>query len=106
MPQPIPSISGESMNEIDDFGPWRMLVTNHDVTLYSDDFKHDVAITISGDFYGPQERVAYANSIMRRLSAPCSSGDSKGLANATDRGGNGPCRAFFDCCLKSGSCSK
>lgn len=52
----------------EDTGPWRMVVGPSDVTLYSDDFTHDVAITISGDFAEVKQRVDYAQSVMDRLS--------------------------------------
>lgn len=51
-----------------DTGPWRMIVGNSEVTLYSDDFTHDVAITITGDFADNEQRIAYATDIQQRLS--------------------------------------
>ena len=51
-----------------DVGPWRMIVGPHKVTLYSDDFTHDVAITICGDFSDNKQRIDYATDIMQRLS--------------------------------------
>ena len=54
-----------------DLGPWRMVVGNSDVTLYSDDFTHDVAIVITGDFSDNAQRIAYATDIQHRLSSPC-----------------------------------
>ena len=53
-----------------DFGPWRMIVSSKDVTLYPDDFEHDAAITINGDFATIRDRIDYATDIMQRLSKP------------------------------------
>ena len=53
-----------------DFGPWRMIVSSKDVTLYPDNFEHDVAITITGDFATVNEQIEYAKDIMQRLGKP------------------------------------
>lgn len=53
-----------------DYGPWRMLVSPNEVTLYSYAFHHDAAIMITGDFATQKDRIDYATNIMERLSAP------------------------------------
>jgi hypothetical protein len=48
-----------------DIGPWT--VSPDGSTIDSDNFDHDVLLRVSGDFYGDEARVAYANDIARRL---------------------------------------
>ena len=51
-------------------GPWEAGVNESgEVYIASDDFTHDVVLSVSGDFWGEQERLAYAEEIARRLNA-------------------------------------
>ena len=58
------------MVEIRENGPWAVDVwRNGAIVLQSDDFHHDVALEISGDFGSPEIKRAYAEEVCRRLNA-------------------------------------
>ncbi len=46
-------------------GPWS--ASPDGAVLYSDDFTHDVMLTVNGDFGSYEDRKAYADEIARRL---------------------------------------
>jgi len=72
------SISSAEGRIKEDVGPWRIVDETNGATLYSEDFEHDVTISITGDFADGAQRMAYAENVARRLSAPHSaSGASK-----------------------------
>ncbi len=48
-----------------DKGPWN--VSEDGRFLYSDDFTHDVRITIGGDFYNDEQRKKYADNMAKKL---------------------------------------
>ena len=48
-----------------DKGPWH--ASDDGRHLYSDDFTHDVRITIGGDFYDDAQRKRYADNIANKL---------------------------------------
>lgn len=52
----------------EDVGPWRIVAESNGATLYSEDFEHDVAITIGGDFADTAQAIAYAENVAKRLS--------------------------------------
>jgi hypothetical protein len=55
--------AGESP-AIPDRGPWMVNVWPREkVVLQSDDFTHDVALEISGDFGSHEEKLAYAKAL-------------------------------------------
>lgn len=56
--------SGSSVQES---GPWRVGTHNGRPSLYSDDFTHDVTLSIHGDFESDEQRAAYAEELARRL---------------------------------------
>lgn len=61
-----------------DQGPWTAHKSGPDVYLYSDDFRHDVSLKVSGDFWDVNKKLAYAqlladqlnDSIMREYAEP------------------------------------
>lgn len=61
-----------------DRGPWKVTVWTRKagrvVVLQSDDFHHDVALEISGDFGRWEDRMAYAEWLANKLNAPTVSG--------------------------------
>jgi len=55
---------------IQENGPWEVNEWKDDrLVLQSDDFTHDVALEISGDFTTPEEKREYAEEISRRLNS-------------------------------------
>ena len=55
---------------VTDRGPWQVdLWSEGRVVLQSDDFTHDVALIISGDFESGAQKLAYANALARKLNA-------------------------------------
>ena len=47
-----------------DKGPWE--VQNrppNEIVLFSDDFKHDVMLSIKGDFYGEEDKLLYMQKL-------------------------------------------
>lgn len=52
-----------------DRGSWRVVFGDkgRSIHIASDDFKHDVWLTLSGDFASEDDRVRYANMIANRL---------------------------------------
>ena len=68
-------------NSVDeqDRGPWEVNTwpSNVDgqddrVVLQSDDFHHDVALIVTGDFADIDSRIRYAEWLAKRLTAACS----------------------------------
>ena len=56
--------------EMQENGPWVVDEwSNGRLVLQSQDFHHDAALEISGDFGTPEIKRAYANEICRRLNA-------------------------------------
>jgi hypothetical protein len=54
-----------------DKGPWSVQEWSHTrVVLMSDDFTHDVALEISGDFADHNEKLWYANALATSMNAP------------------------------------
>jgi hypothetical protein len=56
-----------------DQGPWSVDVWEHDgkkfVVLQSNDFHHDVALKISGDFGAIEKEIQYANLLCEQLNS-------------------------------------
>lgn len=52
-----------------DAGPWRVSKWAGKAVVQSDDFTHDVALIISGNFEGDAQRMAYANTLAAQLNA-------------------------------------
>ena len=50
-------------------GPWKPIRYQNSVYLLSDDFHHDVHMTISGDFGSPEQKYQYAREIANRLNS-------------------------------------
>ncbi len=50
-------------------GPWRTVIDEdkRDINIMSDDFHHDVMLTIDGDFKDLDQKREYAEEIARRL---------------------------------------
>lgn len=48
-----------------DLGPWEL--SEDGKHLYSDDFTHDVKLTVDGDFYGDNDRLAYTKRLAQQL---------------------------------------
>lgn len=46
-------------------GPWK--ASKDGRYIESDDFTHDVTLSVTGDFEDDEQRAAYANEIVRRL---------------------------------------
>ena len=61
------------MSEIVENGPWRVgrekSFVGWDTFVESEDFTHDARLIVDGDFEGPEQRLAYAEEIARRLNA-------------------------------------
>lgn len=57
-----------------DKGPWKLLYRSRDelAGVTSDDFRHDVTLTVSGDFNGPAEFKAYCEWLASRLNSVAS----------------------------------
>jgi len=58
--------------EISETGPWSVTVGKSEagtpkVCLQSDDFHHDVALYITGDFYDIAQRIEYAKRLADRM---------------------------------------
>jgi hypothetical protein len=53
---------------VPDLGPW--VVEDAGRTLQSDNFEHDVALRVTGDFYSDENRIAYAKELASRLNRP------------------------------------
>ncbi len=51
-----------------DKGPWTVSADGR--RIESDDFTHDVALTVGGDFYDDAQRLAYSQALAARLNAP------------------------------------
>lgn len=54
---------------MNDDGFWSVYFNphNNDINLYSNDFTHDVKLSMDGDFASYDEKVAYAKNICERL---------------------------------------
>ncbi|WP_157639773.1 hypothetical protein [Burkholderia ubonensis] len=53
-----------------DRGPWMVNVwPSEKVVLQSDDFKHDVALIVDGDFGSREDKLAYANALAAWMNA-------------------------------------
>ncbi len=52
-----------------DKGPWRVCEKSFGKFIYSDDFAHDVKLTVSGDFYNDKERLLYSKSLCSILNS-------------------------------------
>ena len=50
-----------------DTGPWSARENAKEVYVESDDFKHDVALTVNGDFRNRAEKLKYAEWLAGRL---------------------------------------
>jgi hypothetical protein len=59
-----------------DKGPWYVIETRGRFSVVSDDFNHDVLLTISGDFDSKESRREYANWLAESLTKLC-----KGVSN-------------------------
>jgi hypothetical protein len=57
----------ETIDPIQERGPWRAELRKRRALIYSDDFTHDVTLLVSGDFRDDAQRLAYANEIAHRL---------------------------------------
>lgn len=62
-----------------DKGPWKVDVwaRSRTVVLQSDDFEHDVALEISGDFSDFDEQIKYANWLADVLTRATVNGGAK-----------------------------
>ena len=64
------------MSEIVENGPWKAGRENsscsdqYEIFIESEDFTHDARLIVDGDFEGPEQRLAYAEEIARRLNLP------------------------------------
>lgn len=58
-------------NRVPDKGPWQVGQDSHQVWLDSEDFTHDVRLTLSGDFEGPEAARQYAHYLAEVLTAGC-----------------------------------
>jgi hypothetical protein len=57
-------------DSVEEEGPWHLYFDKGRVTgIGSHDFAHDVMFGISGDFGGAEDKMRYANEIVRRLNA-------------------------------------
>ena len=56
-------------------GPWKVVQyterKKQKLYIQSDDFTHDVALKIDGDFGTYEEKLEYAEELARRLSSVC-----------------------------------
>lgn len=50
-------------------GPWRVCEKSFGKFIYSDDFTHDVKLTVSGDFYNDEERLLYSKNLCSILNS-------------------------------------
>lgn len=48
-------------------GPWSVVHYGDRVDIQSDDFTHDAALTVSGDFVDQAQKIAYAQEIAKKL---------------------------------------
>jgi len=60
-----------------DKGPWTVRENVEEVYVESGDFKHDVALTVNGDFRNRKERLRYAKWLAGRLNQVGSSALSR-----------------------------
>ena len=51
-------------------GPWAVKETGTKIVVESEDFHHDVTLTIQGDFESDPQKLVYARMIARRLNQP------------------------------------
>ena len=52
----------------DDLGPWFVNEwSNNKVVLQSDDFTHDVALIVTGDFESHEQKLQYATKLAARM---------------------------------------
>lgn len=58
------------MSTVVERGPWKIYRDDLDdkLRIASDDFTHDVALILTGDFENKEQEEAYAAEIVRRLS--------------------------------------
>lgn len=68
-----------------DHGPWT--VSEDGRVIQSDDFTHDVALTVSGDFASNADRRAYSEELAKRLNGV---GDSSAVCSVYDSERNVP----------------
>lgn len=71
----------EMMTFTPDNGPWT--VSDDGCRLYSDDFRHDVTLTISGDFFDSNVKKQYAEHIAAILNAGVSARMAAAVAAPT-----------------------
>ena len=57
----------DEYTEIQENGTWKVVRTIRGIELFSDDFTHDAAMIVSGDFEDDKQHMAYAEEIARRL---------------------------------------
>lgn len=55
--------------EIVERGPWTARQDGPKTFVESEDFTHDVRLYVDGDFSSPEQKLAYAEEIARRLNA-------------------------------------
>lgn len=55
--------------EIVERGIWRGVVHNTKGYVFSEDFKHDVTMAVSGDFASEQQKLRYVQTIAKRLNS-------------------------------------
>jgi hypothetical protein len=70
--QPQEYEASEEELHISETGPWSVSVGKSEagtmkVCLQSDDFTHDVALYITGDFYDNAQRIEYAHRLADRM---------------------------------------
>ena len=66
------------MTEIFDKGPWKVLAVGPNYAdISSDDFTHDVQISINGDFRDLKQRLKYAEALAETLNTAAAQGHTK-----------------------------
>lgn len=59
---------------VNENGPWRVIELNDRFSIVSDDFTHDVALSLSGNFSSTEQRRAYAQEVAKALNTYVFSG--------------------------------
>ena len=76
-----------------DKGPWKASEDGRNVM--SDDFDHDVMLTISGDFESPEQRLSYATWLAQALNDVCTADvAARKFAEAMEAGGSTAAKAI------------
>lgn len=50
-----------------DKGPWEVVESKGRVSLYSDDFTHDISLEVNGDFSTIEGKIKYAQALAELL---------------------------------------